>query len=237
MPRFFCEYISGESHIIDGDDATHIIKSLRMKPLEKLMLCDTYGYDYECIIRQIKDNTVVVDILNKHKSLSEPTINVTLYQGIPKGSKLELICQKSVELGVTKIVPVLMDRSISKLENKKKIDRLQKISNSAAKQSGRGIIPKITEVMSFTDAVNDANIADKSIFFYENGGDRTGDAIDSTDKSFAIFIGPEGGFSLDEVEAMRNNNIKPVSLGRRILRTETAPITALSIIMYLTGNL
>lgn len=237
MPKFFCEHIDDNTQVISGKDAIHIIKSLRMKIGDSITLSDTYGYDYNCKINDMKDNNVFLNVVSKQKSISEPSVKVILYQGIPKGSKLELVCQKAVELGVYRIVPVLMERSVAKLENSKKIDRLQKIADEASKQSGRGMLPKVSNVMSFSDAVKEASKFDKSIFFYENGGLKTGDIISQRDKTISAFIGPEGGFSLDEVETMKKNDFIPATLGPRILRTETAPITVLSVIMYLTGNL
>lgn len=237
MPRFFCEYVRGDTQVITGADADHITKSLRMKPGDDLIICDTYGYEYDCKIASISKSQVKLKILNRQKTCVEPDVRVTLFQGIPKGNKFDLICQKTVEMGVDKIVPVLMERSIAKMDNGKRIMRLQRISDEAAKQSGRGIKPKVCEVIRFSEAVAHSSSCDISLFFYENGGQKVGNLLKDSHKDISIFIGPEGGFSLGEVEMLQNSGALAASLGPRILRTETAPIAALSLVMYLTGNL
>ena len=172
--------------------------------------------------------------------LNEPSIYVTLYQSLPKFDKMDLIVQKAVELGVSEIVPVLTKRCISRPDEKsigKKILRWQKISKEASKQSRRGRIPKIGDLISLESAVKESNKSQVSMVFYELMGKKIGDIIKDTPKTISIFVGPEGGFDKDEILKMSSYNIKSATLGRRILRTETAPIAALSIIMYETGNM
>ena len=239
MPKFFVEYINGENHLIIGEDAKHIIKSLRMRVGDDIIICDTLGYDYSCKIYDIGENLVSLKILSRKKCESEPSIKVTLYQGLPKGEKMDLIVQKSVELGVFRIVPVMMTRCISMPSSKsleKKIIRWNKIAESAAKQSGRGIIPSVENMIKLNEALNFFGKDEKVIFFYEGGGESLGKLVKSSENKISIFIGPEGGFSLEEVEFLKSIGTAS-TLGKRILRTETAPIAALSAIMYVTGNM
>lgn len=239
MPKFFVEYINGENHLIKGEDAKHIIKSLRMRVGDDIVICDTLGYDYSCKIYDIGENLVSLKILSRKKCESEPSIKVTLYQGLPKGEKMDLIVQKSVELGVFRIVPVMMNRCISTPSSKsleKKITRWNKIAESAAKQSGRGIIPKVENMIKLNEALNFFGKDEKVIFFYEGGGESLGKLVKPSENKISIFIGPEGGFSLEEVEFLKSIGTAS-TLGKRILRTETAPIAALSAIMYVTGNM
>ncbi|MBO8434565.1 MAG: 16S rRNA (uracil(1498)-N(3))-methyltransferase [Tyzzerella sp.] len=243
MPRFFVspENINGETITISGDDAKHIKSVLRMREGEGITVCDCLGTDYECKVNSFVDREVIVDIVSKSLSDTEPNTKVTLFQGLPKSDKMELIIQKCVELGIDEIVPVYTERCIVKLDKKdkeaKKIERWQKISESAAKQSGRGKIPKIQPVVTFKEAVSMAKNFDGAIIPYENEKDRGLREFvkDFEGKSVAIFIGPEGGFSTEEIELSTNSGIKPITLGKRILRTETAGLCTLSILIYELG--
>lgn len=242
MPRFFIENIKSDSLTIDGPDAIHISRSLRMQKGDILTICDTKSTDYKCKITDINNDYVKLNVIEKYPCHNEPNINVTLYQAIPKSDKMDQIIQKSVELGVSSVVPVLMDRCISRPRDfamAKKIKRWQKISQSAAEQSSRGIIPKISDTINIDQAIERSAKNDLSIFFYEDGGETISHILTTPKKleTMSIFIGPEGGFSLDEVNKLTINGISPVTLGERILRTETAPIAALAIIMYITGNM
>ena len=241
MPRFFVEpdQVSGNKIIIEGSDVNHITKVLRMKIGEELMVCDGTGLDYFCTIAKLDSDAVFCDVCNKWESYSELPVKVTLFQGLPKADKMELIIQKTVELGVYEIVPVAMQRSIAKLDDKKagrKIERWQSISESAAKQAGRGIIPKVTEPMSFAEALEYAKEMDSIIVPYENakGISYTKEVISEAKACarLAIFIGPEGGFADSEIESAKEAGAKLVTLGNRILRTETAGMATLAILMY-----
>ena len=253
MPRFFVEpdQVSGNKIIIEGSDVNHITKVLRMKIGEELMVCDGTGLDYFCTIAKLDSDAVFCDVCNKWESYSELPVKVTLFQGLPKADKMELIIQKTVELGVYEIVPVAMQRSIAKLDDKKagrKIERWQSISESAAKQAGRGIIPKVTEPMSFAEALEYAKEMDSIIVPYENAKGisytkeviREAKALSSAKETnasktctrLAIFIGPEGGFADSEIERAKEAGAKLVTLGNRILRTETAGMATLAILMY-----
>lgn len=240
MPRFFSSDCNDDYCYISGSDAAHICKSLRMQVGENLTVCDQNGTDYYCTIDSIDLQQVKLAVLEKKLTLTEPDTSVVLYMALPKSDKMELIVQKAVELGVNKIVPVLTARCISRPDDKsmnKKIERYQKIAYEAAKQSGRGIIPKVCERMSFKQALKDAQQCDVKMLFYENGGNDIADVVKKETKSVAMFIGSEGGFEPSEVELAKNEGAFVATLGKRILRCETAPITALSIIMYLTGNM
>ncbi len=237
MPRFFVPDINSDKVTIMGEDAKHMIKSLRLSINEEITLCDGKGFDYHGKISEITD-TVLIEILEKVPTKSEPNAKITLFQALPKGDKMELIIQKCVELGVFKIIPVLTERCISRPDKKsmaKKIDRYQKIALEAAKQSGRGIIPEVTELLTLKEAVN--ILPEKSIVFYENGGDRLNTLVDENTSEIGVFVGSEGGFSMEEIEFLKQNGVTPATLGNRILRCETAPICGISVILSLTGDI
>lgn len=239
MPRFFLEKMNIENPVIMGSDARHIGFSLRMKPGEVLTVC-AEGTDYECAIRKITEEAVFLDILESRLCASEPTVDVTLYQAVPKLDKLELIIQKSVELGASRIVPVLTRRCISRPTEKdfsKKLERLNKIALEAAKQSGRGIIPEVMPIISFKKAVAEMSKSDCPIMLYEEGGIRFSELQTEGKKSFSLLIGSEGGFDTEEAQLAKDSGITTIWLGERILRCETAPLTAMSILMYITKNL
>ncbi len=240
LPRFFTNVIDEKNIIITGGDARHIGKSLRMKIGDPITLCCN-GMDYNCNILSISDEEVKLELAEAVPCISEPNINVTLYQAVPKLDKLEFIIQKSVELGVTRIVPFISKRCISRPDEKdfsKKLVRLNKISEQAAKQSGRGIIPAVMPIINYKTALKDMSAQDKILFFYENGGKSFSEINLKDSKNIGIVIGSEGGFDIDEVQsALLNPKSETVWLGKRILRCETAPITALSILMFLTKNI
>lgn len=234
MIRFFIDKISGARHILRGEDAHHAIKSLRIGFGEKIILCDKSSIEYICSVEKILNQEVHVNVIRSQKCVSEPDTKITLYQALPKSDKMDLIIQKSVELGVFEVVPTITSRCVSKPDEKslmKKVDRWQKIAREAAKQSGRGIIPKILSPLNFEDAVSKIAQYDKTLIFYENGGAPIKAALEGSNKNLAIFIGPEGGFETTEVELIKSSGAVVCTLGNRILRTETAAIAALAIIL------
>lgn len=240
MPRFFTNEIDENNITLTGSDAVHVGRSLRMKPGEPLTVC-CGGIDYNCEISEITSDTVYLSLKEKVVCAAEPNIEVTLFQAVPKMDKLEYIIQKSVELGVSRIVPMLTRRCVSRPDERdfaKKLARLNKIAAEAAKQSGRGIIPQVTPIVSYKKALEMMKELDRNVLLYEEeGGVSFGEADLTGAKTVGLVIGSEGGFDREEAEACTAVGAARVWLGKRILRCETAPITALSILMFLTNNM
>lgn len=240
MPRFFTNEIDENNITLTGSDAVHVGRSLRMKPGEPLTVC-CGGIDYNCEISEITSDTVYLSLKEKVVCAAEPNIEVTLFQAVPKMDKLEYIIQKSVELGVSRIVPMLTRRCVSRPDERdfaKKLARLNKIAAEAAKQSGRGIIPQVTPIVSYKNALEMMKELDRNVLLYEEEGGVSFGEVDLTGaKTVGLVIGSEGGFDREEAEACTAVGAAQVWLGKRILRCETAPITALSILMFLTNNM
>lgn len=238
MPRFFHEVPSGDSLVINGPDAQHIRRALRMQPGEHLTVCDGQGTDYACQITAFEGEGVRLSVLSQAPSSTEPSLAVTLYQGLPKGDKMDWILQKAVELGVTAVVPLATSRSVIRLDGKeeKKRERWQRIAAEAAGQCGRGIVPRVESPLSFAQALPLLR-KDKTICFYEGGGQPLSRLVDAGEARLSIVIGPEGGFAEEEIAALRSAGAAVATLGPRILRCETAPLAALTLLMHLTGNL
>lgn len=241
MPKFFVsrDKITDTQIIIDTEDAKHIKKVLRINIGEDIVICDGRGIDYTARVTELNEKSVVCNIIDKIKCDTEPEIFVTLYQGLPKASKMDYIIQKNTELGISAITPVAMTRCVVKLENKaaeqKKTDRWQKISEEAAKQSGRGIIPEISMPMSLDEMIETTETDDLVFAPYECECDtHMRDVIANAPnaKKISFIIGPEGGFAPSEIEKLKNAGVKTVTLGKRILRTETAGEAVLSMLMY-----
>lgn len=239
MQKLFVENINDEKIILDGESARHIAKSLRMRVGDVICVTDGGGDDYGCQIEEITKDEVVLKVCYKQACESEPSCRVTIYQGVPKSSKMEDIIQKCVELGVCKIVPTLTKRCVSRPDDKaagKKNQRYQKIALEAAQQSGRGIVPKIENMKTLCQAIAEDE-SDVKIVFYEGGGEKLANIVKPDTESVSVFIGPEGGFEQEEVEQIEASGGVRATLGKRILRTQTAPVAALTAIMLLTGNL
>lgn len=229
--------IDGRNIIIKNEeDIHHLITVLRMKIGEKIKVSDGAGWEYEAILKDIERNQLIMAITDKQKAAVEPSVKITLFQGIPKSQKMELIIQKNVELGVVAITPVFMERTIvvDKGNFHKKITRWQKISDEAVKQCARGFLPEITEPISFEQMVGALDDFDLVIFPYENAKDISIKDIlkNFNGKTLAIIIGPEGGFSSKEVAALEALGIEGVTLGKTVLRTETAGMVAVAMCMY-----
>lgn len=243
MPRFFIQrpVDKDETHIIlQGEDGRHIERSLRMTAGEEIAVCDSTETEHFCKIERIQDGTVTAEILYSQPCKNEPTIKVTLYQALTKGDKMDTIIQKSVELGVYRIVPIITKRCVSRPDEKslkKKCQRWQKIAEQAAMQSHRGIIPSIEKPLSFREALESSKENQKNILFYEKGGEKIGSSGIKELSAIGIFIGSEGGFDPEEASAFLENGGITATLGKRILRAETAPLAALTVIMYETGNM
>jgi 16S rRNA (uracil1498-N3)-methyltransferase len=237
FPRFFAD-----GSTIIGDDAKHICTVLRMKAGDKLVLCASDGFEYPSEIVSVNKNQIELKLLGKRENDSEPKVQVRLFQCLPKGDKLDFIVQKATELGAAEIIPVISRRCVSRPASEKrgnKILRLEKIAEAAAKQSGRGKIPVIHDFTEFNAAMQKYKKENTGIIFYENGGTRLNEIFMSRGgrgSPIDVFIGSEGGFEESEIEAAKEAGLQVASLGKRILRTETAPIAALAIIMNLTGE-
>lgn len=240
MYQFFVEeeQVHSDSISITGGDVNHIKNVLRMKNGEKIRVSSKSGQAYFCHISSILDDEVIAAIDSADETGTELDNHIVLYQGLPKGDKMELIIQKAVELGVSEIVPVAMKNCVVKLDDKKaksKVTRWQAIAESAAKQSKRSLIPEVKMPMSYKEAVAYAKELDVKLVPYENehGMAGTKAAMEQIKKgeSIAVFIGPEGGFAPEEI-ALVQDEMQLISLGKRILRTETAGIAALAILGY-----
>ncbi|HEX3027502.1 MAG TPA: 16S rRNA (uracil(1498)-N(3))-methyltransferase [Clostridia bacterium] len=240
MPRFFSEQVGDGSVRIEGQDAAHISKVLRMKTGDTLVVCDCKGSDHFCKIIHLEQGVVKLAILRTEPSASEPSVSVTLYQALPKSDKMDLIVQKCVELGVKRIVPVITSRCVSRPDGKaivSKVERWNKIAVQAAKQSGRGILPAVEQAYGFRQALGKLASHESGILFYEQNGGRLSESLKGTEQDIGIFVGPEGGFEQEETDAAAQCGIAIAGLAPRILRTETAPLCALSAIMFATGNI
>ncbi len=241
MPRFFVKtnQINNDNIDIIGEDVKHIKNVLRKQIGDKIEVCnqDT-GDSYKCEIENFSEDEIKTNIIEKLTNIQE-RVKVDIYQGLPKSDKMELIIQKSVELGANAIIPVNMKRCVVKLEGKdesKKIDRWQKIAESAAKQCGRSFIPEVKHLANVKDICNLINEYDAIIVAYENEKDNTLKSelkkLNSENLKIGIVIGPEGGFEESDVNILRENGARIVTLGNRILRTETVALNVLSIVMY-----
>lgn len=223
-----------------GDDAKHLWKALRGKVGERILISGDDGLEYTCEISQIGDEKVEAEILWKEAADRELPVKIHLFQGLPKGDKMEWVIQKAVELGAYEIIPVATKRSVVKLDEKKglhKRERWQAIAESAAKQSKRAAVPEVKGPVSFGEAVQMAKELDMILFPYElaEGMEYTRDILNQVKnkRSVGIFIGPEGGFDENEVNAAKQEGACPITLGKRILRTETAGLYLLSVLGYL----
>ena len=242
MHRFFVEpsQIGEKEIVITGPDVNHIRNVLRMRAGEELLAADGQGSEYRCILRELQDSEIRAEICRKLSGSAELSSRITLFQGLPKSDKMDFIIQKCVELGVFRIVPVTTKRTVVKLDAKKEESRRKRwtaVSESAAKQSGRGIIPEISGVQSFREAVEEAGELDVCLIPYEKAEDmaRTREILSgiSAGASIGVFIGPEGGFEEEEVREAMEAGARPITLGRRILRTETAGMAVLAMLGYL----
>jgi 16S rRNA (uracil1498-N3)-methyltransferase len=246
MHRFFvnANSISRDNIVIDGDDAVHISRVLRLKIGDNITVCNGEEVEYMCSILSIDKKTVTCKIVESRKSASEPPLKIYLYQGMPKSSKMDLIVQKCTELGIFAVIPVFTEHVVFRGDDERdlsgRIIRWQRIAEEAGKQSGRGRIPVIYNPITFEKAVKDMRNMDLSVMPYENEME-TGlkQAVNGKNsiRSAFILIGPEGGFSENEVNNAVKNGIITVTLGPRILRTETAGFVCLTILNYALGDM
>lgn len=241
MYQFFVtdQAIGAEGIRITGPDVNHIKNVLRLKTGDTICISDAAGREYTCRIAELTCDTVFAKIEDVQAASAELPVEIYLFQGYPKGDKMETIIQKTVELGVAKIVPIMTKRSIVKLDEKKaakKQERFQAVALAAAKQAKRGVIPQVLPVMSFSEALSLAGTLDMVLVPYENaeGVKASKNRIReiARHKSLGIFIGPEGGFDATEIALIEDMGGHSITLGHRILRTETAGMTMMSIVMY-----
>ena len=239
MPKFFVrqDAISEGRITIVGDDAFHISRALRMAKGEHITVCDMQCNEYDCVLSEFNPDNVVAEIADTKRIDNEPPVRVSLFQALPKGDKLDTVIQKAVECGVYEITPFESERCVVKAKpeaEERKTERRNRISLEAAKQCGRGYIPVVNTTVSFERAVEAACKCDLCLFCYE-GEEQSSLKKTLQDNSgissVAIFIGSEGGFSVNEVAYAKNKGMTSVSLGKRILRTETASLTTLSMLM------
>lgn len=245
MPRFFIAgtNIFGGMAIMRGKDAEHV-HVLRLRPGDDVILCDTEGSDYKCRIVKATKEEVEAEVIEVVPCVAEPDVKVSVLCGLPKGSdKTDYIIQKCVEAGAFEICFFDCDRCVAKIDDEgraKKMERWNRISEEAAKQSGRGIIPQVRWLGDFAAALNEANQKDLALFCYETGERESLNEVLEKNKaveSMAIITGPEGGFAQFEADLAKAIKFHICSMGERILRCETAPVVALSAAMYATGNL
>ena len=241
MQHFFVtpSQVTGDRIIIKGSDVNHMKNVLRMHLGEEVTISDGNNKQYLCRIEGYEDAEAILEIVEEQESDTELPSRIYLFQGLPKQDKMELIVQKAVELGAYQVIPVSTKRCVVKLDDKKakkKVERWQQIAESAAKQAGRGCIPEVHDIMSFKQALEYSQELDVVLIPYElaEGLKETKELIQSIrpGQSVGIYIGPEGGFEREEVEYAIENGAKAITLGKRILRTETAGLTTLSVLMF-----
>lgn len=239
MPhRYFTTEIQDDRAFLSGADARHLAVVLRAKPGMNVTLCDGAGTDYACAVRTADPDRVELEIISTAPSASEPSVPVTLYVGYPKQDKLEWIIQKAVELGAVEIVPFFSRFCVAAPKKEEaKNERYNRIAFEAAKQAGRGVIPRVAMPLTFAQMVQQAAAKDRALFCYEAGGEPLLSRLEGPVGTLAIITGSEGGFSPEEAQAAVQAGCVPVTLGPRILRCETAPLAALAVAMALTGNL
>lgn len=250
MSKFFVSdnQIENNKIVIKGEDVNHIKNVLRINIGDSIQICDKDTSDnFLCVIENFEKETIICNIKKKQESKTESNVYINIFQGIPKAEKMEFVIQKSTELGVCEITPVVMKRCIVKLvgkDEKKKIDRWQKIAEVAAKQSGRDFIPIVNNCINICNLCEKIKNYDIVIVAYEKENENSikNELNKLKNKSkkdlkIGVVIGPEGGIEPSEIELLKQNGAKVVTLGKRILRTETVALTLASIIMYDLGDL
>lgn len=239
VPRFFVDAVTEDVLILTGENAAHA-KVLRLKPGEEVTACDGNGMDYICTVAELSSDSVALNVHSKEPSKTEPKVFASIYMAYAKGDKLEHVIQKATELGASEIVAFPGSRCVAKFDEKglqKKLPRWQKIAASAAEQSGRGRIPEVIALNSYKEALKRAAQADRAIFFYENEENYTlSAALTAPYKTISLMSGPEGGFSVEEAQQAKEYGLSICTLGTRILRCETAPLCALSAVMFASGE-
>ena len=242
MPKFFVRQdgIQNNTVTIVGDDAFHISRALRMAKGEHITVCDMQCNEYDCVLSEFNPDSVIAEIVAARKIDNEPPVKVFLFQALPKGDKLDTVIQKAVECGVFEITPFESERCVVKAKpdaEDRKTERRNRIALEAAKQCGRGYIPQVNPTVNFERALEKASECDLCVLCYEGEENFSLKQLlreNSSAHTVSVFIGSEGGFSVDEVKRAVQKGMKSVSLGKRILRTETASSFVLSCISYET---
>ncbi len=246
MPRFFVrkDQIADGFVTLTGDDAHHVSRSLRMAVGERITVCDMQKFEYECELTEFLPDCVRARVLQTSHSDTEPPYRAMLFQALPKGDKLDSVIQKAVECGVSEITTFESERCIARAKDgaeEKKVERRKRIAYEAAKQCGRGVIPDVHATLSFCEAIAQASQADISLFCYEGDGteslasvlrEKKQQIADGVAPTVSIVIGSEGGFSRAEAAAAIAAGMRPIGLGKRILRTETAAAFVLACLVY-----
>ncbi len=236
MPRFFIDTVpAGGTYTITGADAVHIGRSLRMRIGDELTLCRR-GTEYLCRIEGFTTDTVTVEIMSAQPSANEPSLGLTVYQALPKSDKAEFIIQKCTELGASELVFFESKRCVAHLTDPdKKLVRYERIALEAAKQSGRGLVPQVRYIPDMAGAVRELVSHETPLLCYEKDGSRLSDVAVTSDT--AVMIGSEGGFDPEEADLAAQMGAKPIWLGNRILRCETAPVAVTAILMHIFGDI
>lgn len=237
--RYFLTTINNSTATVEGGEAVHLCRVMRIKAGDKVVLCDGEGFDYDAVATDVNEKVITFEVLSKQRNLAEPDKNLTVYMALPKSDKLEFIVQKSCELGAKRLVPFISEFCVaqkSKKEDNKKA-RLAKISAEAAKQCGRSVPMEIGDTLTFKQLLQDMDSNDVNLFFYEHA-DCPLKEVDFADKhNVSVIIGSEGGFSEKECALLAEKGAKTISLGKRILRCETAAVSAVTLTMYTMGEM
>lgn len=240
MPRFFTEPFSGSELCLDGEIANHI-RVLRLRPGDEVILCDGAGMDYQCQLDAVEGKAIHLHVLSQSPSTTEPRVDITVYMAFAKADKLEHVIQKATELGAREIVAYPSARCVARYDAaalKNKLPRWQKIAAAAAEQSGRGRIPAVRVMPNWAAVLQEAAQADLPLIFYElERNNSLQSLVQTTWRTAAILTGPEGGYTETEVAAAVNAGLRSASLGARILRCETAPLAALTALLFAAGEM
>lgn len=239
-PRFFTEDIEGDTAFIEGEDAKHAAQVLRMRAGDLAVLCDGRGTDYLSRLESADRERCRFGVLESSPNAAEPNIRLRLFQAMPKGDKMEFIVQKAVECGASEIIPFFSKRCVSRPDARalaKKTERYRRIALEAAKQCGRGIVPSVGAAVEISELPELISAENTGILFYECAELPITSAVSEFKRNVDIVIGSEGGFERGEAELLAAGGFAAASLGKRILRCETAPIAAISILMNMTGNM
>lgn len=241
MTRFFLAAVAGDRVELGKEDSHHLLKVMRAQPGENFTVLAA-GVEYGCQLESVEDGRAVGRVLASCPAAGEPPVRITLFQGLAKGEKMEMVMQHGTEVGICEFVPVATSRAVVKLEPKKaaeRVERWQRIAREAAEQSRRGAVPLVGAVASWKEAAARCGQFDLALVPWEEGGEPLREVLAAAPgaKSVAVFIGPEGGLTPDEVEQAKRHGARAVTLGPRILRTETAGLAASVAILHVLGDL